>query len=168
MNGRLFNYLEVNKRMKMNKILLIGMCIFLILLVGCNNKLEEATDREQYCLDKNMTFDGTYVLQPNWTRCCKESTPSNDGTYRTNCEHYQFNQIKGNKQEEKLIFAENITIESPIWRMAAPTYYNSSERGYIQVELIKDNGMSDRFIVIECINSTLIIKDNLLYCEMID
>ena len=77
----------------MKKIIIGIILLSMIFLVGCNQE-------KQYCLDNNMTFEDRYILQPNWTRCCKELIPTDYGTYRTDCESYQFNKVKENETEE--------------------------------------------------------------------
>lgn len=159
----------------MKLFMLALLVIFLIIITGCNSPttktdlniipLNEAESKEQYCQDRNMTFDNTYLLQPNWTRCCTDYEPKNTGFYTRECHNYEYIQVEKEEDTNYFIFSNNSAYNNtPLFIAQAIFGYNNSiyeTRGY---NMIKPEP-NKKLIFLECENSTLRINKTMLWCE---
>ncbi len=91
----------------MNKLIIVFL-IGLVLISGCNSN-NIVDSKEQFCTDKDMTVDTTYILQDNWVRCCEDYKPTSDGFYKMKCKNYE---IEINKSilndSEKMYLGEDV------------------------------------------------------------
>ena len=149
------------------KKLIIGLIILSLILIGCIQEIQEAKSKKEYCLNNNMTFDDTYVLQPNWTRCCKDPIPTNYGTYRYDCDYYLFTRIEVNDSvnSSNIFRFSQGNDTTPIIRFKLGGSYVELDFSIQSFIKVMPHINSSSFIYLECINSTLVINETMLYCE---
>ncbi len=71
------------------KKIIICLLLLVIFVIGCSQEVEIVSNKEEFCVDNNMTVDNEYKLQEGWVRCCGYPKPISNDFYTTTCRNYK-------------------------------------------------------------------------------